>query len=94
MDSDGILKAELQKALAECQRLRDENAQLRLTASQSTDTLSSKPESFSGHICLYEADRKARQKKTEESCFDQDETFAYIADYTAAGFAFGVTWEE
>lgn len=25
---------------------------------------------------------------------DQDETFAYIAGYTEAGFAFGVTWEE
>lgn len=37
--------------------------------------------------------RKARQKETDESSFE-DETFAYIAGYTAAGFAFGVTWEE
>ena len=49
MDSDEVLKAELQKALAECERLRDENAQLRLTVRQSTDTLSSKPKSPSGH---------------------------------------------
>ena len=49
MDSDEVLKAELQKALAECERLRDENAQLRLTVRQSTDTLSSKPKSSSGH---------------------------------------------
>jgi len=38
--------------------------------------------------------RKARQTETHEPSFDQDETFAYIAGYTAAGFAFGVTWEE
>ncbi|MGH9883767.1 MAG: hypothetical protein ACRD6N_20275 [Pyrinomonadaceae bacterium] len=25
---------------------------------------------------------------------DQDENFAYIAGHTAAGFAYGVTWEE
>ena len=35
MDGDEILKAELQKALVECQRLRDENAQLRLRVHQS-----------------------------------------------------------
>jgi hypothetical protein len=30
VNSDEILKAELAKALAECERLREENAQLRL----------------------------------------------------------------
>ena len=38
--------------------------------------------------------RKARQTETHEPFFDQDETFAYIAGYTEAGFPFGVTWEE
>jgi hypothetical protein len=49
MDSDEILKAELQKALAECQRLRGEIAQLRLRVHQSTDTLSPKPKKSSAH---------------------------------------------
>jgi superfamily II DNA or RNA helicase len=43
MDSDELLKAELQKALSECQRLRDENAQLRLSIHQSKDSDSPVP---------------------------------------------------
>ncbi len=43
MDSDEILKAELQKALSECQRLRYENAQLRLRVHQSKDSVPPKP---------------------------------------------------
>jgi hypothetical protein len=49
--------------------------------------------SVEGHNAARER-RKARQKETEESSFDQDETFAYVAGYTEAGFAYGVTWEE
>jgi hypothetical protein len=49
--------------------------------------------SVEGHNVARER-RKARQKETEESSFDQDETFAYVAGYTEAGFAYGVTWEE
>jgi hypothetical protein len=49
MDSDEILKAELQKALVECQRLRDENAQLRLRVHQSPDTISPRPQKSSAH---------------------------------------------
>jgi hypothetical protein len=32
--------------------------------------------------------------KLDYSVIDQDEHFAYIAGYTEAGFAYGVTWEE
>ncbi|MCM3900141.1 MAG: DUF3883 domain-containing protein [Pyrinomonadaceae bacterium] len=49
MDSDEILKAELQTALVECQRLRDENAQLRLRVHQSSDILSPKPKKSWAH---------------------------------------------
>ena len=49
MDTDEILKAKLQKALAENERLRDENAELRRTAGQSSDTPAPKHEPFSGH---------------------------------------------
>jgi hypothetical protein len=38
--------------------------------------------------------RKARRQETYKEPFEQDEHFAYIAGYTAAGFAFGITWEE
>jgi hypothetical protein len=38
--------------------------------------------------------RKLRQKEGFDAFSDQDETFAYIAGYTEAGFAYGVTWEE
>src|SRR4029077_20203316 len=49
MDSDEILKAELQKALVENEHLRDENARLRLRVHQSTVTLSPKPKKASAH---------------------------------------------
>lgn len=38
--------------------------------------------------------RKARRQETYEEPFEQDEHFAYIAGYTSAGFAYGITWEE
>ncbi len=38
--------------------------------------------------------RKARREETYEELPDQDEHYAYIAGYTAWGFAYGVTWEE
>jgi hypothetical protein len=38
--------------------------------------------------------RKLRRKEAGDELFGQDETFAFIADYTEAGFAYGVTWEE
>lgn len=37
MDSDGTLKAELAKAIAECERLREENARLRLRISETPE---------------------------------------------------------
>ena len=37
--------------------------------------------------------RKLRRKEAFSGFFDQDETFSYIAGYTEAGFAYGVTWE-
>ena len=45
------------------------------------------------------AGRKERKKKLAEiaevdECPDSDETFAFIAGYTPAGFAYGTTWEE
>ena len=41
MDSDEILKAELAKAMAECEHLREENARLRLRIGDSPDGRSS-----------------------------------------------------
>jgi len=41
VDSDQILKAELKKAVAECERLREENARLRVRVGQAPDTLTS-----------------------------------------------------
>ncbi len=38
--------------------------------------------------------RKLRRKEAFDEFSDQDDTFAYIAGYTDAGFAYGVTWEE
>ncbi len=38
--------------------------------------------------------RKLRRKKVFDGFSDQDDTFAYIAGYTEAGFAYGLTWEE
>lgn len=49
--------------------------------------------SVEGHIAARQR-RKSRRGETPESAFDQDETFAYVAGYTEAGFAFGTTWEE
>lgn len=34
------------------------------------------------------------QKRFDELCFDADDTFAYIAGYTAGGVPYGVTWDE
>ena len=48
--------------------------------------------SVAGHMAAQKR-RKARWQETYEEPFDQDEHFAYIAGYTAAGFAYGVTWE-
>jgi len=47
VDSDEILKAELEKAVAECERLREENAQLRLRVGQAPDTRTSSAEQSS-----------------------------------------------
>lgn len=49
--------------------------------------------SVEGHIAARRR-RKSRRGETNEYCFEQDETFAYIAGYTEAGFAYGITWEE
>ncbi|HUE82263.1 MAG TPA: hypothetical protein VMM84_09115 [Pyrinomonadaceae bacterium] len=38
--------------------------------------------------------RKLRRKEALDGFVDSDDTFAYIAGYTAAGFPYGVTWEE
>lgn len=42
------------------------------------------------------AGRKERKKELADvdEYPDSDETFAYIAGYTPAGFAYGTTWEE
>jgi superfamily II DNA or RNA helicase len=47
VDSDEILKAELEKAVAECERLREENARLRLRVGQAPDTRTSSAEQSS-----------------------------------------------
>jgi hypothetical protein len=45
-------------------------------------------------------ERRAKRKADAEQALellentDSDETFAYIAGYTSAGFPYGVTWEE
>src|SRR5439155_17695291 len=49
MGSDEILKAELEKAIAECERLREENARLRVRVGQAPDTLAPTPNQFSAH---------------------------------------------
>ena len=38
--------------------------------------------------------RTLRRKRDCNGFSDQDETFAYIAGYTDAGFAYGLTWDE
>lgn len=49
MPSDEILKAELEKAVAECERLREENALLRLRVGQATDVRDSNAHQSSAH---------------------------------------------
>src|SRR5713226_3495900 len=49
MGNDEILKAELEKAIAECERLREENARLRVRVGQAPNTLASTPNQFSAH---------------------------------------------
>src|SRR6266487_5875014 len=49
MGNDEILKAELEKAIAECERLREENARLRVRVGQAQDTLAPTPNQFSAH---------------------------------------------
>src|SRR6266849_7740715 len=49
MCHDEILKAELEKAIAECERLREENARLRVRVGQAPDTLAPTPNQFSAH---------------------------------------------
>jgi len=42
-----------------------------------------------------EARKRRKAQQTELlRLLDQDESFAYIAGYTEAGFAYGLTWEE
>jgi hypothetical protein len=45
---------------------------------------------------IVEKQRSGERKKepANEIYWDCDETFAYIAGYTSAGFPYGVTWEE
>lgn len=38
--------------------------------------------------------RKLRRKEAFDEFSNQDDSFPYIAGYTEAGFAYGVTWEE
>src|SRR5258707_11085911 len=49
MGNDDILKAELEKAVAECERLREENARLKLRIGQAPDTRASRAEQASAH---------------------------------------------
>ena len=49
MGNDEILKAGLEKAIAECERLREENARLRVRVGQAPDTLAPTPNQFSAH---------------------------------------------
>lgn len=35
-----------------------------------------------------------KQQEYEDNLFGSDETFAFIAGYTAGGFPYGITWEE
>jgi hypothetical protein len=49
--------------------------------------------SVAGHIEARRL-RKVQRKAALEMPFEQDANFAYIAGYTAGGFAYGVTWEE
>ena len=49
MGNDEILKAELEKTVAECARLREENARLRLRVREAPDTLAPTPKQFTTH---------------------------------------------
>jgi len=49
MGNDEILKVELAKAVAECERLREENARLRVRVGQAPNTLAPTPNQFSAH---------------------------------------------
>src|SRR5258708_5714544 len=49
MGNDESLKAELEKADEECERLREENARLRVRVGQASDTLAPTPNQFSAH---------------------------------------------
>ena len=62
MDSDQILKAELEKAVAECERLREEDARLRLRVREAPDILPSTPKQFSAN----------NKKKTQASTIAAD----------------------
>lgn len=48
--------------------------------------------SVEGHIAARQR-RRSRRGETHESPFDRDETFAYVAGFTEAGFPYGITWE-
>jgi hypothetical protein len=47
--SDEILKAELEQAVAECERLREENARLRLRVREAPNILPAPTKQFSAH---------------------------------------------
>ena len=34
------------------------------------------------------------QQQYEDNLFEPDDTFAFIAGYTAGGFPYGITWKE
>src|SRR6266545_3694099 len=50
MDNDEVLKAELERAVAECERLREENARLRLRVRETPDARTSSVRQSSAHI--------------------------------------------
>src|SRR5260370_19689026 len=59
MGNDEIVKAELEKAVAECERLREENAGLKRRDGQAPVTQASRAEQFSAHN-----DKKAQESAT------------------------------